>query len=120
MASSKPCSETALSSVTRATLICVSASLTLSLSLLIQGVNPTDASDACLASDARLGQREVQKPVPVGVYLLGHSLLIGAIAARNLSRLLIASPLGQALQEAVGSYLHVLGDIAVSCVLARL
>src|SRR5829696_1445803 len=79
-----------------------------------------DWGDCLLGQTARRRQREIQEPVPVGVYLPRHRLLIGAVFARNLRRLLIARPLGQALEELVGCYLHVLGHEAVSCVLARL
>ena len=47
-----------------------------------------------LGSDVVLGEREIQEPVPVGVYLLGHRLLLGAVFARNLGRLWVAGPLG--------------------------
>src|SRR5215203_6049282 len=67
-----------------------------------------------------LGQREVQEPIPVGVYLLGHRLLFSPVLARHLGRLGVPGLLRQALKELVSRYLHVLCCVGVSCVLARL
>src|SRR5215213_4239300 len=73
-----------------------------------------------LGQEARRRQREVQKPVPVGLYLLGHRLLVCAVFARHPRRLFVSRPLGQALQELVGGYLHVLGHEAIAGVLGVL
>src|SRR4028119_2347233 len=46
------------------------------------------------SADVVLGEREIQEPVPVGVYLPGHGLVVGAVLAGNLGRLWVAGPLG--------------------------
>src|SRR5215203_2074680 len=60
-----------------------------------------------------LGEGKVQEPIPVGVYLLCHRLLFSPVLASHLRSLCVPCLLCQALKELVGSYLHVLGGVAV-------
>ncbi len=65
--------------------------------------SPGPTERCLLGQNARRRQREIQEPVPVGVYLPCHRLLLGTVFARHLGRLFVARPLGQALQELVGA-----------------
>jgi hypothetical protein len=80
---------------------------------------PSD-SGLALYSCVVLSQREVQEAVPVSVYLLGHRLLFSPVFACYLRGLRIPCLLCEALEKLVGGYLHMLGCVAVSRVLARL
>src|SRR5215210_2415170 len=67
-----------------------------------------------------LFEGEIERPVPTGVYPPRHFLLVYAVLASDLRRLLVARFVRQALQELVGGYLHMLCGVAVTGVLASL